>query len=552
MAEKTGDSGFKESQLKSYVSKMPAGSEIHFVRYQLALIEYKRGKYSEVASKFKTLALSKDWTEKDLRIKSADLALDSLAQTNDRAQIIAWCPLFASSFPQERLRFFDIHRRAAVNTLTDALKSNRTSETDIRKHIQTLSVAPLDGASIADKTLILKNLILTGEKLKDIEIIKKGAYGLLSLNQISANDEEFAKKSLLWVHEIELNFSEAYPLARTMKLEDLKTEQRHLKLAVLAELAGLNPTSHYEDSLKAIKSQRAANEIRLKLISLAKDKWSAFDKYARQLKSNPDMYATAGLETYLQFPDKKRLTILVRTPKISQTSDGQRLSRILQKLEGEEFISKINKMRLVKTNDRTVQKTIKERISALKQLRALYENAVKASNLSLQAVTLRALSAENSRFAKDIQALPVPRGLNKEELSLYKAMLQEQAKAYVLVSEESKELLEDFMDTHNRAITELSEAFIKGSTVDRLYAKYEFRNLRHFMSSRQTSKIENAISETRISAKDLNYAKAQVKKNPLDSTRIQRLRDLEIKRGDGPLIAFLDQRLVQIETEGRR
>jgi hypothetical protein len=412
-AEKTGDANFKEAHLRSYANKMPNGHEINLVKYQIAYIEYKQGKYADVAPKFKALALNTDWTDKTLRVKSADLSLDSLALLNDRSQIISVCPVFAKAFPKERLRFNDIQRRAAVNNLTDALKTDGVSESDIRKHLQVLSQVPLEGATVKDKKLILKNLMLTGERLKDLVIVEKGARGLLGQQDLNAEEKEFARKSLLWVYELKLDFKNAYSVASQMQFPDLKPEQRHLKLALLAELTGKNPIEHYEAFLSSTKTTRAANEVRAKLIRMSKNKWAALERNLSFLKSTPEILASLTVEIYLQSPNIQKLDKISKIPKLSQTLEGQRLAKIYSLYSQQKELAEISRLRFTKNNDKAIQKSIKLRIAAFKKTRAIYESALRSNHLSLQALSLRVLAQENLRFGNEIQMLPAPRGLNK-------------------------------------------------------------------------------------------------------------------------------------------
>jgi hypothetical protein len=476
----------------------------------------------------------------------------SLALLNDRSQIISVCPVFAKAFPKERLRFNDIQRRAAVNNLTDALKNDGVSESDIRKHLQVLSQVPLEGATVKDKKLILKNLMLTGERLKDLVIVEKGARGLLGQQDLNAEEKEFARKSLLWVYELKLDFKNAYSVASQMQFPDLKPEQRHLKLALLAELTGKNPIEHYEAFLSSTKTTRAANEVRAKLIRMSKNKWAALERNLSFLKSTPEILASLTVEIYLQSPNIQKLDKISKIPKLSQTLEGQRLAKIYSLYSQQKALAEISRLRFTKNNDKAIQKSIKLRIAAFKKTRAIYESALRSNHLSLQALSLRVLAQENLRFGNEIQMLPAPRGLNKNELKVYRSMLQEQAKQYLAANEEAKALLNNLLANNSGAIDELANAVVNGSNSDRLYAKYEYRNLKTFMTPSQSSKIEDAISDTKVTAKELDSAKKLVRVNPMNPDPIKRLKALETRRGNGPLIAFLDQRLAQLETEGRR
>lgn len=550
-AELAKDEALRENYLRRYLEVHPKGHEAFLVRYQLTLIEYKRAKYDVAARDFRTLALQSEWKDRDLRLKSAELALDSLAQKKDEAQILSWSSDFARAFPQQSLRFHEIHRKTAVNHLTAGIQQ-KLSDAEIRRRMAIVSAAPLDGASAADRRLILKNLLVTGESLKDLEIVEKSARSLLRQEGLSPQDEELALASLLWVQELRLEFSAAYKTALLMNFSDRKVDQKHLKLGLLAELAGANPQRHYRDFLASTKSSQQANEVRVRLIRRAKNPWNEFDLHARKLQSSPDLFASTALELYLKNPNKARLEKLARTPKMRSTVDGQRLIRIHALQEAQKIFSEVSKMRISSKSDQVLRKSIQSRIRKLDQVRNVFERAAQDGHLSLQANALGAIARENERFANEIRRLPVPRGLNKSEQAIYRTMIQDQAKPFETAAREANDLLEDFMDKNSAAIDELSRAVISGSTTDRLYAKFEYQSLRRLMSNRQAGKVESALAKTRISDRELESAKRKVRQNPLESSAVETLRELVARQGNGPLIAFLDLRLAQMQSEGRR
>lgn len=552
VADSTGKVELREKSLNRYLELNPKGPKRNLVNYQLAYIAFNRKQYDEAASQFKALALNKSWSDTSLRVQSADLNLDALTILKQDKELRSNANLFAKEFSDKANHFSEISRKTTMNILARLVTSPDGPRSDIRNEIEILRGYNIAHLSNPDKIAHNKNLILAAEKIGDVNTVGAMSAALLHTPGLSDSDEEFAKRSLLWVAELKLEFKEAYKIASSMKMADQKGAQRDLRLGLLAELAGMNPENHFNDYIRSGGSVRKSNELRVKMIRRASNKWAKLEQYVRFLRQTPDVLASITLELHLAQPNPSKVAQLLKVHGVSQTPEGFYLLKLRGREEYKQFRQSIANGRLDNRSDRALQRSMKTRIAVLETLKRRYEKALSVGDIPLQAMVLSTIETENRRFYRQIQAMPAPRGLRKNERIQYQALLDQQSKPFLTTADEAKSNLEKTVADNSKAMSELENALKSTDTLQRKLAANELRTLRPYMSNGQVSDFKEVLEDTRVSSRDIENIRKEIRMNPLNTSVLKELRELEARRANGPLIAYLDERIQQLKTDSRR
>src|SRR5690606_19144741 len=125
----------------------------------------------------------------------------------------------------------------------------------------------------------------------ELDAVFATADQLLKVPGLSDTDREWAMSQKVWVSELKLNFADAYRLSLKMSFPHLSKADRELRLALLAELAGLDARKHNEAILKLSKNTRAKNLVRVSLIRSSGNPWKELDRHRDQLRKTPDLLA---------------------------------------------------------------------------------------------------------------------------------------------------------------------------------------------------------------------------------------------------------------------
>ena len=552
VAETTRDSQLKEKALKRYLELSPDGQQKHLVLYQLAYMAYQRKEYDQAAYDFKKLALDKSWKDTNTKIKAADLHLDILATQKKDRELRVNAITFAKEFKQKLAHFTEISRKVTNNILVQLVAQPDSSRSEIRSEIDILQSYSLAHLSNKEKIAQFRNIALAAEKISDINTVETISQKIMKTPGATAADIEFANKSLLWVAELKLEFKTAYKIASRMQMADRSSAEKQLKLGLLAELAGLNPEPHFNQYIRANRGGRKANELRVKMIRRSSNKWARLQEMRGHLQSTPDLLAAMTLELHLAKKNDSKVSQILKSRAVRQTPEGQYLLKLQNR---EKVISSLGSLRggrIDSKNDRALQRSMKKKIAQLNQIKSLYQQAVRSNDIPLQARLLSAIEAENRRFYSQIQRLPTPRGLRPQERATYRQLINQQSQPFLVTADEAKANLEKVVTDNDKAISELEKALTSSDTLQRRLASNELNALKPYLSRSQVARLNRAMSDQNVSTKKIARVRQEIRINPLNTSVLSELRELEARRANGPLIAYLDQRIAQLKTTGRR
>lgn len=545
MAEASKDNAAKESAYNFYLSMNPNGAQAFEVRYQRAQLFYEIKRTKDAFNEFHYLASMPGKEHKDLKVKSADLALDCLVAMKDDSSLQVRSLEYARIHPERKAEYIKINRSATMNIVASNLKSERA---DYKANLAALNTVSLEGADENERIKFYKNKVILAQKAMELGAVQDASDDLLSIRKISDSDREWAMAQKVWAAELQLNFREAYELSKRMKLSHLSKADRELRLALLADLGGLESRKHNENYLRLTNNRRAANLVQITLIKKSSSQWRELEKYFGALKSSPDLLAGITLEVYAGRPNNSKAERILKNSRISQYPAGKTLARHLELKDFHAFNRKISRHRLYGYSDQAMRKTIRERQKLLTQSERNAHAAIKKHDWTLQILSLSQVARENRRFYRDILALPVPGRLNAEQKAQYAQLLKQQSDPYLLRAEKIEAELNQMWNDSN-SVQNLQAAYMTASAeLQKLY-RNEITDLAAVAPSSAQKRLQNLLSTTfrKPSQRDILLARKDVQASPFDISKAQNLRELEAQGGRPAMVVYLDERISQLK-----
>lgn len=555
-AESTKKLPIKIAAYNHYLALLPQGARAADIRYQIAHTLYEDGQHREAAEQFRRLAVDARLSNPKLGEKSADLALDSLVILKDDQNLERWSLEFAGYYSNRRLEYLRIARKSSINQSALVINNSKSSKTDQARALDRLSSVNLAGASDAERASYYRNQMILAVRTRNLEKVRGSAEQLLKIKSVSAGDRDEALKNLIWVAELNLDFGTAYRLTRD-ELAAGKQARNHaldLRLAMLAELAGRDPSPHFFQYLEKTNSLQQANLVRIQLIRRSRQPWRELDKHLSQLKRTPALLAQIALEAQARQKNLRRLEQIVRVPGVENTPSGQVMARQLAYRTLDQRAQSVSRHQLDRRSDSRLQKSIRQRMTALAQLEALAADAIRARDWTMQALTLKVLATENRRFYRDLLALPAPKGLNKKQREEYQSILAHQADPYIRMARDYDGRVNDLWNQSDAA-ARLERDFKDG--------RRELRPLVQSEAARLASAAPTANLAVRLKklaqastpnpdAQEIRELKADLQRDPFNQSLLLELKSLEEKRGSDTMVAFLDSRLEQLAKEKKQ
>lgn len=551
VAEASNNLDLKAQAYDHYLALNPQGNKHIEVRYQRAQVEYARKNYDQAAQRFRAVALIPE--KSDFKEQAADLALDSLVLNKNDAALESWGKELAEHFPKRRNDFLKISRTASINLVASTANNPSSSDRDLQGAHQRLVAVPLAGASDEERITYFKNRLIIAEKTRNLQDAEYSANELLKIRSLSETDKELAMASLVWVSEMQFDFTKAYNLSRRMKLSSLAADDRELRLGILAELAGRNPTAHYQEFIKLTRSKKRANLIRARLVRRSSSPWAEMQRMSADFRQTPDIYASLALETFARFKNYGRANEVLNHGPTRRQPEGQSLYRYVFFRDYQNTRQKISQHRINAQSDRLMQNSIKRRMDLLKEVEELANKALQSKDWTLQLITLHLTAQENQRLYNELMALPVPRQLNAQQREEYQALLQQQAQPYLNTAQQVTQKVNDFW-SNRQALTTLENDYKQADPEMQKLIKEEIEMLASLAPNRNTSRHLARMTRSqssRPSRAQILSARQAVQQDPFNLRRIHNLKTLEEQAGGETMVAYLDARLTQLQQGGQ-
>lgn len=548
MAEKSKDLAARETAYNFYLSKNPQGSKAFEVRYQRAQVFYQSNRFQEAFSEFHYIASTPDKDHKALRIKAADLALDCLVAMKDDKSLQVRSLEYARFFPERKTEYLKISRKASMNLVAANVKNEKNPDHgDYKASLAALAAVNMDGADDAEKIKFYKNKVTIAEKALDLGAVKDASARLLAVKTLKSDDREWTMAQQVWVAELELNFAEAYRISSQMKLADLSKADRELRLALLAELAGMNARKHHEAYVRLAPNARAANLVRVTMVRESSNQWRELEKQTSALAKTPDLLAGLTLEVFAAHPDQKKAQRMLKNTSIARYAAGQALQRHLELKNFYAFDQKIRKHRIYGYSDAAMQTTLKQRLKLIAENERLAQAAVRKHDWTMQVLTFSQLSRENYRLYHEINGLPVPRKLNAKQKAQYQALLKAKSQPYLNRAVKVEQELGEMWSSGS--VQNLQATYMTASNDMQKFYRDEIVPLAQVAPTGAKNRLQNLLNTPfrRPSQRDILMARRELQASPFDVSKAEHLRELESQSGRPAMVVYLDERINQLK-----
>ena len=524
------------------------------MRYQLAYLLYKDANYVDASVALKEVALSKEPGGDGLKKKAADLSLDALVLLKQDSKIEDWANEYAKVFVKSAAEFAKISRTSILNQVAALAKGS----TDLFQSLAVLERFDLSSATEKEKISYYKNKLILCEKLNKYVDARVAANDLLTFKALSEEDRQFALSRKAWIAEMLLDFGTALNVTKNLQLPELRPDQKILKLALFAELAGRDSKTFYKQYLKQTKDQEKAYAISLKLVNEAKKPLAELKKHRRVLISKPEVFARLYLEQItLGFDEKvglkaKEINYLVKDKVLRTTSSARFLRRYRFLVSLEKLSSLVKAHKLSYKTQRQLSRSLSARIKLIDKVEEQLNLAIKSQDWTSQLLAIDILAKESSRFYSEILSLPMPEGLGEQEQVQYMTLLSQQAAPHNIRATELRAKLKEFWEDR-KFISAYQDQYNTSKSGVRRMIDLEISRIRSIAPEElKTSLVmDSPIVDTVVkpSFVEMEAARELVRKEPMNVSYLDSLLSLERKMGSQVMVSYLESRIERAKIQ---
>lgn len=549
-AETSKNNELKKKAYTEYLVIDPKGPKHIHAKYQLAYLEYDEKQYKAALKSFKKVIAEVVEAEKvqkghtAIAKKAADLVLDIYALQKNNRKIMKHAKLYVGTFPQHKKDFESVYRKALLNESIAAIDKDASEST--RKELLTLMVAvPFADVDEKEQILMLKTQIQLARSVKDLaETIRTGKK-LLRYKKLPLKTSHFAYDNLVWAYQVSFNFRQAY-IYEKRRLDNSRLAKIDLiRLAMLAEMAGINPKKYYEEYLTRNHGVLEGNRIRAKIVQGSRVPWAEIKKTLFKTKGSPLLLSELALETFGQYKNIKGAEQVLEGSNADKKPAGKVLLRHVQIPHFKSMKAKLARHRISRQAHRTGADTAK-RMQLIDELEEFTNAAIDRGDFPLHVAGLSVLQIEKQRLVKDLNSLPVPKGLSADQRKQYQLLMADKTKGFTQEAQAIQKTLKTLW---------ANEKYIDEKTKERENASVHIENLiadeaqflAEYAPENKKSKLQAlGVAPSGYAAK-LKQARQQAKAHPFKIEAIEKLRQLEGKMAHHTHVAFLDQRLLEMK-----
>jgi hypothetical protein len=211
------------------------------------------------------------------------------------------------------------------------------------------------------------------------------------------------------------------------------------------------------------------------------------------------------------------------------------------------FHSRVASQHLKSSSDASLARSLKERLNLLAEAGRRLQKFSRSHDTTMEVVTLNLLAQENKRLGDDLLRLPAPRKLNAAQKEQYHQLLRQKANGfYMAASNFERQWSAKWNDG---AVNQITSNFQNSSWEIQNVLKTEVQILSQNAPEGAKNRLLSALKERRErpSNRELLEARQSLQQDPFDSSKIQRLRELEKQAGRMTMVSYLDARLLQLK-----
>jgi len=547
VTEASQDKGLWKKAADFYLMMSEKQTKAFEVRYQLAKQMYDQGDALHSAQALYGLAQDEK-APLNLRIQSANLSLDALVLTKDESRLAEWSFLFSQKFTgKESAEFVTIYQKTILTKVAELAKENPEAA------YLALEKFDLKKASAEDQKTFLRNKMILAEKTNRLAIASITADEYLALSNLNLEEKDFALGKKSWLAEIRLDFSTALKSLQQMPQKSVNPDQKALKLALYSDLAGVAQHSYYQQFLQLSKDEVAKRSVAAELIRKNKDPEKEFEKNRGLLAKDQELLARISAEIFVKTGKEQFLKKANADTQIQKTAWGKTMARYALLKEILPYQEKLSSLQLDSKNQKMLTKSIKLRGQEIGKFEALTAKAIAAGDWSSQVVALSILAKESKRFYEELMALPMPEGLTPEEEGQYMQLLSQQSAPYQNRAQEAAAKLKEFWSVSGwkealqKSVQDAGEFQMFVTLELEALSKIADQQDREFFAQLQ-GQIQNQ-REQKVAMTSLEEARNEVRANPFNREKIEKLKSLESQMKNFAMVQYLEGRLQNLEEK---
>jgi hypothetical protein len=525
-----------------YLKLNPRGSAQNSIRYQRAKLFYDQNQWKLAYSLFDDFVSDSEFSNQNLKLKSAHLALDSLVLLKDIETLEEKSLNYARAFPSDAIQFHQISRKAGLQ-IVKTMATKDTSKDSAKSALSKLLKVTIQGSDAKEAKSILKMKIDLALKAQEWETANASLDQFLKQKAATEADVRWALTKKLALSELFLDFTRAYQIVQRLNYQSSKLPEELLKGALLAELSQNNPKPWLEKVVHSPKSSKAQSQLaRAQLVRLQRNLWAALHKESSQLTSKPVLFSDLALEAFAKDSNFTEARWALSQRGVKSTWAGQTLQRMMSLSELQQFANTVKRQKLNGRTPNLLTSSLRNRIQSLGQLKDFFRKAQRAQDWTLQVMAATHLRNENERLAQEIENLPIPKKLSAADQKTYALELLNQSMPFRKTAEELNGFLgQSWAD--DRYI-KLLLAKIESQNRVRNLLMNELRTLASVAPSSTVSSIKSVLDDLKEqpSRKDVASTQKQLRQDPLDLGLQNELLGMEKKLGNHSMVVFLQSR----------
>lgn len=553
VAEKSQDAKILAETYAHFLKYGTKNEKYFQIRYQQAYLLYTQKKLKESTDLFKDLAFDKAGPA-ELRKKSADLALDGLAQLKRDEELKAQAEEYSELFPVNKSEYLGIARKALMNQLAAVSNNPKSTTSELKAVFKAVLKTSLDGASAKERKLFYSNLSIIAQKLNEDEVYINAISALINLPEITDVQKQKYITQLVGHFERKLDFKNAYKFTLKLGQEKMTTKgarrELEVRLGTLADLADspeYNPTIHYKKAIELGLTGNRSLVLRTRLVLLSENPARELRLQANELKQKPELLndtallilAKSGLSTDL------KTVLAMKELKNKSAAHFVEKSRFYETLGN--FKERLSKSKIDQSNAQVMQKNIQQRMSLLKIADENLKKSLALKDITAEIYALNILVEENQRFVQDLAHLDIPRELNPAQRRSYLDSLKMKSKPFISKAIVARQRILEIWNS-SRGLAELAAEYRKARPEIQALLSKEIHILEQVPGNGfQKSELLKAVNSPTVSLSTLQAARNSVSDSPESLQKIENLKVLELKVGHPLMPSYLEDRLIHIQ-----
>lgn len=544
LAENSKNSKLRLIAYNHYLSLYPSGPEGAKVRYQKAKLFYDSNDTTTAFELFNEIVVDSSYSNQELKVKSAHLALDCLALKKDIVQLEVKSLEYAKKFPHKESEFIQIAFNSGMqitNTIASRDNSKKTAEEALDKlnglHSHQKSMKP------SDRKKYLATKVELEIKAHQWKPALNSLSDFLALKSINSKEKTWALNKKLSIAEFILDFKMAYQTLLQLNYLSSKDPKELLKGALIAELAQYPILPWLNKVIKSPQSsQEQINLARAQIIRMSSNPWKALRELSPHLKKSPQLFASIALECFTTENRWSEIPWILSFSGVKNTSEGKTLQRVYAMKDLKVLDNTLASQSLNSRNDAQLAKSLKKRLSSLQTLQSQFKKAQQNNDWSLKVLLGVRLQNENQRLATEIESLPVPAGMKPKQITLYKKELSQQAWPFKKARSELSQYLENLWKDKSY-LTSLLRTIDTNDRIRGTLMK-ELSAIASVAPTEIVNEVQNQLNEfkNRPSSKEIAQTQLSLQKDPFDPDLHSQLLMMEKKRGNQSMVVFLQAR----------